>query len=525
MGELGDVVEGRRVVVERLVPLCPDLVGGPRGVGDRIPVRRVSGRGDLAVREICDRSGGRRGERVAVRRPVETEERGAEDHLAGGDGGRVLTGGRDVVEQRRRQRGCRLRAAGEVWGVLHHEEAVDDVGQGGDVVEAARVAGGRRVRVHRHLPVRIDLVERSRHLADEVRQAGLVRAPVALEVEVDAVEVLRLDRSDQRLRQRGRGGRARGELVERLLIEVVDGQYDTDPGRMGPVDQVDEILALVPVPTGTGLVEGAIGIDPDREVGDRRQSGNVERCALAERPVRREAKDLVTGERRGGSDGRRRGSRRRRGRRQLCSVVAATEQREVGVTGFPGVRRRGRAGGPVRRAATRRRGDDDPGDRGDHDDRGDRGADQPLAPAGMPDRCSGRPDGGCAPPEQPLATVAVHLFVRSALQDGALLPLLVLCSTSVGQTTPPHDRRQPMTASARRKGRRSGDWDSSRVVSNSELQGFRCQRIAGRSRFFVAPTDDADPGPRPPRRELRDSHLTRGLRASCSSPIKSIENS
>ncbi len=43
--------------------------------------------------------------------------------------------------------------------------------------------------------------------------------------------------------------------------------------------------------------------------------------------------------------------------------------------------------------------------------------------------------------------------------------------------------------------------------------------------FLRRPTDGTDPGSRPPRRELRDSHLTRGLSARRASPLESIENS
>ena len=54
--------------------------------------------------------------------------------------------GGDVAEERRGQRGGGLRRGGEVGGVLHDEEGIDGVRQGGNVVEAGRVAGRARRR-------------------------------------------------------------------------------------------------------------------------------------------------------------------------------------------------------------------------------------------------------------------------------------------------------------------------------------------------------------------------------------------
>ena len=91
--------------------------------------------------------------------------------------------------------------------VFHHEEPIDRWGEGWDVVEAAGVAGGAGVGVHCDLIVGIDPMDCCRHLRNEPGETALVRAARTFEVEVDAIEVLSLDRRDQRGRQRGRSAR------------------------------------------------------------------------------------------------------------------------------------------------------------------------------------------------------------------------------------------------------------------------------------------------------------------------------
>ena len=76
-----------------------------------------------------------------------------------------------------------------------------------DVVEAAGVASGAGVGVHRHLIMRVYLMDSHRHLRDEPGEAGLVRAARALEVDVDAVEVLGSNRPYQGGRQCRRSAR------------------------------------------------------------------------------------------------------------------------------------------------------------------------------------------------------------------------------------------------------------------------------------------------------------------------------
>ena len=72
-----------------------------------------------------------------------------------------------------------------------------------DVVEAAGIAGGGCIGVHRHLLVRIDPMQGVRDRRHEGGQSGLVGTPRTFKVEVHPVEVLRFDRSHQCLRQGG----------------------------------------------------------------------------------------------------------------------------------------------------------------------------------------------------------------------------------------------------------------------------------------------------------------------------------
>ena len=162
---------------------------------------------------------------------------------------------------------------GDVGRVLHDEESVDGAGQGGNVVEPSRIAGRRGIGVHRHLPVRVHLVQRVGDRRHQAGQAGLVGISRALEVEIHSVEILRLERSDQCLGKRGGGGWIRGQRIERVLIEVVDREDDPDAGTVSLRDQGGESLALIAVPSGPGLVQGSVGVDTDGEVVERGQSG------------------------------------------------------------------------------------------------------------------------------------------------------------------------------------------------------------------------------------------------------------
>ena len=136
----------------------------------------------------------------------------------------------------------------------------------------------------------------------------------------------------------GRGGRG-GERVERTLVEVGHREDDTFARGVGPGDEVGEGLALEAVPARTALVERAVGVHVDGEVGQGGQAGDAEGGRLGQRPVRREGEVLPGGQRRlvdqGGGRGRRRGGGRcerdgRGGAELLEGGVAA-------VVGQPGV--------------------------------------------------------------------------------------------------------------------------------------------------------------------------------------------
>ena len=117
-----------------------------------------------------------------------------------------------------------------------------------DVVEAVRVSGGRRIGVHRDLPVIVSASYDRRKLRHQGVQTGLVRGSRSLEVDVHAVEVLRSQESDDLRSEGGAGGGIGCQLVERRLVEALQRQHDSSAGGMRPVDQVRKILALISRP-------------------------------------------------------------------------------------------------------------------------------------------------------------------------------------------------------------------------------------------------------------------------------------
>ncbi len=124
------------------------------------------------------------------------------------------------------------------------------------------------------------------------------------------------------------GGRVRGQLIERMLIEVIHRENDSHSGTMSPGDQCGERLAFIPVPAGTGLVQRSVGIDPDGEIVQRRHTGNIETGALVQGPVGNEAEDLVLQEGWGtGHNGGCGGGRHRGGRKEWCSRRHPTPKR------------------------------------------------------------------------------------------------------------------------------------------------------------------------------------------------------
>ena len=78
---------------------------------------------------------------------------------------------------------------------------------------------------------------------------------------------------------------------------------------MGPRHQVGQVLALVAGPSRAGLVQGAVGVHADAEVGDRGQAVHVKAGALVQGPVGGEPEDLMglegcgVGQQRGGGAG------------------------------------------------------------------------------------------------------------------------------------------------------------------------------------------------------------------------------
>jgi hypothetical protein len=95
---------------------------------------------------------------------------------------------------------------------------------------------------------------------------------------------------------------------------------------MRPRDQVGQALALVAVPSRSGLLQRPVRIHTDREVGQRGYALDVEAGARGKCPVRGEAEDLVRPQWRGRRHaGRRAGGRSRRGR-EVPGVLAVAEE-------------------------------------------------------------------------------------------------------------------------------------------------------------------------------------------------------
>ena len=58
--------------------------------------------------------------------------------------------------------------------------------------------------------------------------------------------------------------------------EVGHRQDDALTGGVRPGDEVGQVLALESVPSRPVLLEGAVGVHPDREVVQRREAGDAE---------------------------------------------------------------------------------------------------------------------------------------------------------------------------------------------------------------------------------------------------------
>jgi hypothetical protein len=176
-------------------------------------------------------------------------------------------------------------------------------------------------------------MERRRHLGEEVGEPDLVGTALPLEVEIHPVQILGLHRGDQRGRQSGRRGGVRGDLVQGLLVETGHGEHDPVPGGVGPGDQVDQVLALVAVPTRPALVERAVGIGVDAEIRQGRQVVDVERGRLGKCPVGGVPEDLMGLDRGRAGQGGRRGGRRRGRRRERGHLVRSAGVEPVAAGG------------------------------------------------------------------------------------------------------------------------------------------------------------------------------------------------
>ncbi len=335
VGQLGLHVERGRVLEERLVPLAGLLVGGPRRVGDGVPVHGVPAGDHLAVGEHAGAAGRLGAQRPVGRRPVVAVEGDAQDHLGGRRGRAVLLGGGEVAEHGRGERRVGLGCRGVVERVFHDEEGVDGGREGGDVVEAAGVRSRAGVGVHGHLVVRVGPVDGGGDRGHQPGQADLVGRAVALEVEVHPVHVLGLDGREQGGRESGGRRRARRQCVERALVEIVHGEHHPVTGGVRPGDQGGEIGGLVAVPARPRLVERAVGVHPDREVGEGGEAGQVIARGLAEGPVGGEPEDLVAAQRggarqRGWCGGGRRGGGRQVDGRGRDRLHAATHRVHLG---------------------------------------------------------------------------------------------------------------------------------------------------------------------------------------------------
>ena len=112
------------------------------------------------------------------------------------------------------------------------------------------------------------------------------------------------------MRAADKRGRRRGDDVSassELWAKSVRVSTTRSPTAWARRDQVGEVLALEAVPPGAALVECAVGVHVDGEVGQRRQPGDAERARLRQRPVRGEGEVLASGQRRlVGQRGRRR---------------------------------------------------------------------------------------------------------------------------------------------------------------------------------------------------------------------------
>ena len=105
------------------------------------------------------------------------------------------------------------------------------------------------------------------------------------------------EQRDEGARQGGGCGGRRRQRIQGALAEVVDREHYPLTRRMRPRNEVDQVLALEARPAGPALVETAVGVHADREVGDGRQPGEDEGRRLGQRPVGREGEVLAGGER------------------------------------------------------------------------------------------------------------------------------------------------------------------------------------------------------------------------------------
>ncbi len=233
------------------MPLGPDQVRRPARLCRCIPVDRMPAGLDLAVGHIRRRPGGGGGEGAVGRGPIDSEVGQAENDLRRRYRCCVLLN-RGLLAEHRAGEG-RIGRTGrlKVQLICHHKESIHRGSKGGNVVEALGVAGRARVRIHGHLVVGVRMVDDVGDLCDQIGQAALIGAARALEVEVRAVETLRLHGSQKGSGQGCRGSGGRGELVERALVEIVHRQDDTVTRRMSPGDQAGKSLTLIAIPAGS----------------------------------------------------------------------------------------------------------------------------------------------------------------------------------------------------------------------------------------------------------------------------------
>jgi hypothetical protein len=88
------------------------------------------------------------------------------------------------------------------------------------------------------------------HLRHQVRETQLIAAPVALKIQVHAVQILGPDSPDECVGERGGGVGRRRKLIERALVKIGHREHDTVICPVGTGDEVGQRLTLVAIPTG-----------------------------------------------------------------------------------------------------------------------------------------------------------------------------------------------------------------------------------------------------------------------------------